>query len=192
MPRQDKYIERNIHTRAHAGIDARREFWQEAREVAFVLECADLNLVAARQQTEFETDRTKIFETRLHAIQRASYKRQRPADRLKVDIVFEQRADDALEVTRILAERGVFQLYDIDLMQQDLALNQPLHLRRLEFMGSVRRDGGQVRIAVIAMHHELHALAKLAEFFVRRALAFVIEHDDCVDIAGARQFAQRM
>ena len=158
----------------------------------FVLERADLDLVAARQQAELETYRADVFEARLQPFKRAAHEGQRAADRLEIHVVFEKRAYHAAETARILAERCVFELQDVDLVQQDLPLDQPLQFRRLKFVGGVRRDGGQVRITVIAMHHELDALAELPQLFVGLALAFVIEHHDRMDIAAARQFPQRV
>ena len=89
---------------------------------------ADLDMVAARQQLQLETDGPQIFEARLEALERAAHERQRPADRLEVDVVLEQRADQTLETPRILAERGVFQLDHVDPVQQSLPLDQPLDL----------------------------------------------------------------
>ena len=77
--------------------------------------------------------------------------------------MLEQRADHALEAARVLAEGRVFQLHDVDAVQQDLALDQPFDFRSLEFVDGMRGDGSEVRIAIVAAHHEFHRLAVSAQ-----------------------------
>ena len=45
-----------------------------------------------------------------------AHERQRAAHRLKIDVVLEESTDDAFERPRILPERGVFQLDDVDIV----------------------------------------------------------------------------
>ena len=113
------------------GASARKK----AFEIALVFFGADLNMIAARQQLELKANRAQVFEAGFEALDRAAHERQRAGDRLEVDVVLEQRADEALEGPRVLAERGVFELDHVDPLQQSLALDQPLDFAACETRG---------------------------------------------------------
>ena len=73
--------------------------------------------------------------------------------------MLEQGADEAIEGPGVLTERGVFELDHVDPPQQGLALDEPLDFGLLKLVDGVRRDGGQVRIAVRGAHVEFDGFA---------------------------------
>ncbi len=170
-------ILRGVDAGAQTGVDAGRERGQKAFEVGFVLGCADLDFIAARQQIQFVADGAQVFEPRFDAFE-AAHERQRAGDRLEIDVVLEQRAGEAIKAPGVLAERRVFELDHVDAAEQDFAADDPLDFGRMEFVHGVRSDGGEVRIEIVAAHDEFGAVAERTQFFVGGEFVGIIEHHD--------------
>ena len=185
-------IQRDVDGGPQTGFDPGSQPRQKAFEVGFVFQGADLDVIAAGQQAEFETNGPQVFKARLDLVQRTAHKFQGTRDRLEIDIVFKQRAYQILVTPGVLPQRGIFQLNHVDPVQQDLSFHQPLHLPGVEFRNRVGRNGGKVRLTVRCAHHKFHRGAELFEFLIRFPLLLSIQHHHRMDLTPLRQLPQHV
>ena len=91
-----------------------REMAVDIEKIIAVRGTAHLNAIELGQDLEFITERPQIFKTSFCFSDEAASSGETAADGLEVDVVLEQQASDAVKIPMVLAERGVFELHNVD------------------------------------------------------------------------------
>ncbi len=190
--RRRHLVSRRIDSRAQPLLQLAADARQKRCQVLLVLQRADLHTVAMRQHAQLVVNRPHIFEARRQPFESTAHVLESAPDRLEVDVVLEQDAGDAAVFAGVLAERRVFELQDIHLAREDLAVNAPGQIVVLKLAHRVRNNRAQIARAALHTAQEFCGLAEFVESLVRVQLIGTIEQDDRVDVGDPRQFPQRL
>src|SRR5438132_463515 len=105
-----------------------------------VLLRTDLHTIAVGKMLAFVMQGAQVFQSSLRARTPVGVC-QPPGDRLEVDVVLENHAGQALEPSGVLHQRCVFELQNVNAVQINLAMDQPLEVGIGKLADRMRRNG---------------------------------------------------
>ncbi len=108
----------------------------------------------------------------------------RPASghRLEVDVVLEKGADQPPEAARILPQRGVLELHDVDLPGLDLAVDEPQQVLARELADRMRAEWTPSRRPAVGLDQELDRGADPFQALVGGQFVRVVQQRDQVQV----------
>ena len=128
-----KRVRAGVDRGAQAGLNPRREFAGRERQqiIPILRPCRPAPDRSAPADSVHSAAPADIRSAPLHRAVRLSKKLRGPQNGLEVDVVLEQRGDDACVLFDVLTHRGVFDLKDVDAVQEDQCGRSPIATSRL-------------------------------------------------------------